>query len=76
MPTDNLLTYLKRKQGCNTFKKLSDCVSDLVPQYKLFFQDPDAFMYANPGMPVEEILKIMDSFVRYTSNMSMRQATL
>jgi hypothetical protein len=76
MPTDDLLTYLKRKQGCDTFRKLSDCVSDLVPQYKLLFHDPDAFMDANPGMPVEEILNIMDSFVRYTSNMSMPQATL
>jgi hypothetical protein len=76
MPTDDLLTYLKRKQGCNTFRKLSNSVRDLVPQYKLLFHDPAVFMDANPGMPIEEILNIMDSFVRYTSNMSMRQATL
>ena len=69
MPTNDLLTFLKRKQGCDTFKKLSDCVSDLVPQYKLLFHDPDAFIAANPGMPVDEILDIMDSFVRYTFNM-------
>ncbi len=76
MPTDDLLTYLKRTQGCDTFRKLSYCVSDRVPQYKLLFHDPAAFMDVNPSMLVEEILNIMDSFVRYTSNMSMRQATL
>ncbi len=63
MPTEDLLTYLKRKQGCNTFRKRSDSVSDLVPQYKLLFHDPDVIMDANPGMPVEEILNIMNSFV-------------
>ncbi len=75
MPTEDLLTYLKRKQGCDTFRKLSDSVSDLA-QYKVLFHDPDAFMDANPGMPVEEILNIMDSFVRYTSNLLMFQATV
>ncbi len=33
-------------------------------------------MDANPGMPVEEILNIMDSFVGYTSNLLMCQATV
>jgi hypothetical protein len=64
MPTNDLLTYLKRKQGCNTFRKLIYCISDLVPQCKFLFHDLPAFMDANPGMPVEEILNIMDSFVR------------
>jgi hypothetical protein len=41
----------------------------LVSKLKtLLLNDPDALMDANPGMPVEEIMNIMDSFVMYTSN--------
>ena len=69
MPTQRLITILTKRKGCDTFAKLETAVQDLVPQYDLLFNHTDRFMDENPGMDVEAILDIMDSFVRYNQNM-------
>ncbi len=68
MPTERLITFLKRK-GCDTFGKLEEAVCELVPQYELLFKVTDRFMDENPGMQAEGILDIVDSFVRYNLKM-------
>jgi hypothetical protein len=49
--------------------KSEAAVQELIPQYDLLFNHTDQFTDENPGMDVEAILDIMDSFVRYNQNM-------